>query len=252
MNPIRPLRLRIVLGLGLGLALALPAAAPAAETVVLAAGRDNTLSENANGTLSNGAGTGFFVGRTSQVSGSIRRALLWFDVAAAIPAGATITAVRLQLSLSQTVAPASNIGAHEVGASWGEGTSDAGPAGGSGAPSQAGDATWKHRFFPGTNWTTLGGDFAAVASATIGVDGPGTYVWGSTPGLVADVQGWIDAPAGNHGWLLRGNEATAPTVNKFESRESTLAALRPALTIEYELPVPAETSTWGRVKGDYR
>jgi len=223
-----------------------------ADSVTIGAGRDNTLYESATGSLSNGAGPSFFVGRTNQITGSIRRGLVWFDVAAAVPAGATIQSVQLKLTMSQTTSGAMNLGLHRVSAAWGEGASDAGLAGGSGVPAQPGDATWKHRFHPGTLWTALGGDFAALAGATVSVDAAGEYVWGSTPELVADVQAWLAAPADNHGWLLRGNEGVAPSVKKFESRETTDPAFRPALTIEYSLPVPAVPATWGRVKDGYR
>jgi hypothetical protein len=226
--------------------------APAgAEVITLDAGRDNTLYESATGNVSNGAGPSIFAGRTNQATGSIRRGLVWFDVAAAVPAGSTILAARLKLTMSQTTAGAMNVGLHRVSAAWGEGASDGGAAGGTGAPAQAGDATWKHRFYPGTLWANPGGDFAAGASATLSVDAAGDYEWPSTPGLVADVQAWLAAPADNHGWLLRGNEAIAPSVKKFESRESVDPAFRPALTIEYALPVPAVPSSWGRLKGDY-
>ncbi len=256
MNRSFPLRFRpatpIGVGFLVGLAFLAPAGRAAADSAVLGAGRDNTLYESSGGVLSNGAGNGFFAGRTAQVSNSIRRGLVWFDVAAAVPAGATITSVELRLTASQVTLGASGVGAHRVTASWGEGTSDAGVAGGSGAPSQAGDATWQHRFFPGTAWAALGGDFVAAASATVAVDGPGVYVWGSTPALVADVQAWLATPASNHGWLLRGNEAAGQTVKKFESRESTATASRPSLTIVYQIATPAEPSTWGRMKGLYR
>jgi hypothetical protein len=230
-----------------------PLAVPAgADEITIGAGRDNTLYESVTGNISNGAGAAFFAGRTNQTTGSIRRGLLWFDVAAAIPAGSTILSARLKLTMSQTTSGAMNVGLHRVSAAWGEGASDAGAAGGTGAPAQAGDATWKHRFYPATLWAAPGGDFAAAASATLSVDAAGDYVWSSTPGLVSDVQAWLGAPADNHGWLLRGNEAVAPSVKKFESRESGDPAFRPALTIEYAQPVPVAPSTWGRIKGDYR
>src|SRR4029453_9619768 len=64
-----------------------------AGTVVLVARRDATLIESASGSLANGAGPFLFAGRTSQSSESIRRAVLAFDVAAAVPRGALIRSV---------------------------------------------------------------------------------------------------------------------------------------------------------------
>jgi len=93
---------------------------------------------------------------------------------------------------------------HEL-ESWGEGTTGAGGSiGGTGQGSTAnpGDATWNARMFPGTLWTTPGGDHDAIASATLSVTSVinNPYTWLSTPGLVSDVQGWLDTPATNFGW----------------------------------------------------
>jgi hypothetical protein len=235
------------------LVLALLVAGPArADVVTLVPGRDNTLYEQAAGTLSNGAGPSFFAGRTAQATNSIRRGLVWFDVAAALPAGAVISGATLRLSLTGTSGGSFAAGLHRVSASWGEGASNAGDSGGGGAPALAGDATWRHRVFPGTLWTTAGGDFAAAASASIAVGDLDDYTWGSTAAMVADAQAWLDAPADNHGWLVRGTESSAPSSKKFESRQSSTPALRPLLTLEYTLPTPAVAATWGRVKAGYR
>ncbi len=239
--------------LGLIATLLAPAVtAQAGTTLVIGASRDNTLYESATGSTSNGAGPSFFAGRTNQATNSIRRGLIWFDIAGVVPNGSTILSVELKLTMSQTTSGAAGVGLHRVSAAWGEGASDGGAAGGTGAPALAGDATWRHTFFPGSLWTTLGGDFAALASATLPVEAAGTYVWTSTPGMVADAQAWLDNPATNFGWLLRGNEAAAPSVKKFESRESSDPAIRPALTITYETPTPAVPGTWGRLKAGYR
>ena len=55
-----------------------------AETVRIEAGRDATLIEHPDGARANGSGPFFFVGRTSQGQNSVRRTLIWFDVAAAL------------------------------------------------------------------------------------------------------------------------------------------------------------------------
>ena len=55
--------------------------------------------------------------------------------------------------------------------------------------------------------------------------------------MVSDVQSWVDAPAGNHGWLLLGDETVLGAAKRFGSRESTFVNERPVLTIEYT-PVP--------------
>lgn len=232
--------------------LALGADVARAVIVTIPAGRDNTLYETSAGNVSNGAGPSFFAGRTNEFSNSIRRGLLWFDVAGAVPSGSTILGAALRLSLSATGGGADPVSLHRATASWGEGTSNAGASGGTGAPATAGDATWLHRFFATTSWTSPGGDFVAAPSATILVAAPGDYTWGSNAALVAEVQAWLDVPAGNFGWLVRGDESAQPTSKRFESRQSPTPALRPLLTIEYTQAVPATPATWGRVKGHYR
>jgi hypothetical protein len=224
-----------------------------ADVVTLPCALDNTLYESATGALSNGIGPTMFAGRTAQATNSRRRAVLFFNVAQSVPASATIVAVTLTLSMSQAATPgAQSIELHRVLASWGEGTSDAGPSGGSGAPATTGDATWKHRFFNTTSWSVLGGDFAAAASASQSVAVEGPYVWGSTPGMVADVQAWLSTPAVNQGWLLLGNEAVVSSVKRFETREAVDPLARPVLTITYDRSTPATATTWGAIRSLYR
>ena len=105
-------------------AIAFPGAA-LAKTLVLPALRDATLIESADGSLANGSGPYFFAGRTGQTSGSIRRALLAFDVAAQVPPGAKVTAARLTLQMSQSNAGAVGVSLHRVLTDWGEGASSA-------------------------------------------------------------------------------------------------------------------------------
>ena len=73
---------------------------PAQTTVAVPCARDNTLYQSATGTVSNGQGNSLFVGVTS--GGSVRRTLLKFDVAAAVPAGARIVAAALSIQVVQT------------------------------------------------------------------------------------------------------------------------------------------------------
>ncbi len=140
-------------------------ASASASTVSLAATRDNTLIETADGSLSNGAGPAVYAGRTSQSSGSIRRALLAFDVAGNLPAGALITSATLHLHRTGGPQSPSPLSLHRVQAEWGEGTSSW--DGGQGAPATASDATWIHTLHPTSEWNLPGGDFAAVASSNL-------------------------------------------------------------------------------------
>jgi|SRR4029453_11537330 hypothetical protein len=200
-----------------------------AAIIVINPSKDNTLYEYdpAEGDHSNGAGFHFFAGENAM--GELRRGVLAFDVAGAIPAGTTITAVSLTMNMSMTPAGALTIELHKLLADWGEGTSHAPMGEGDGAPATPNDATWRHRFFDTIFWTNEGGDFSATVSASQSVGDIGQYTWTSAQ-MVADVQSWLDDSASNFGWLVLGDESAAATAKRFDTRES---ASPPMLTIQY-------------------
>jgi hypothetical protein len=202
-----------------------------AGIMVINPSKDNTLYEYdpAEGDHSNGAGLHFFAGENGM--GELRRGVLAFDVAGAIPAGATITAVSLTLNMSMTPAGPETVELHKLLADWGEGTSHAPMGEGDGAPATPNDATWRHRFFDTIFWTNEGGDFSATVSASQSVGSVGQYTWSSRQ-MVADVQSWLDEPASNFGWLVLGDETTIATAKRFDTRES---ASPPMLTIQYRV-----------------
>jgi len=204
------------------------------DVIDIGAVRDNTLYEDFQGSLSNGAGQHMFAGATAGFA--YRRALTAFDVAGAVPSGATILNVSLTLHLSQTISSDKVVSLHRSLANWGEGASHAPGEEGSGGPAAPGDATWKHTFYDTQLWTTLGGDFdpTASASAIIG-ESFGFYTWASTSAMVEDVQGWLDNPAAAFGWQLIGDESTPFTAKRFDTRENPNQAFRPVLTIEYQV-----------------
>lgn len=204
-----------------------------AATVTLEPSKDNTLYESGDGSLSNGSGQHLFVGTTS--SGSGRRALLAFDVSRSIPRGSRVTSVRLRLTVSRTVVGPKKVEVYRVAADWGEGASDASAQEGAGAAAQTGDATWVHRFFDSSRWANPGGDFAPTASAVADVGSNGPSSWGPTPGLIADVQAWVDNPSSNFGWLLLVSGG-GQSAKRFESREAGNAAQRPQLVVEFTPP----------------
>jgi spore coat protein A len=206
---------------------------PCGLTVTLQAAKDNTLYESATGALSNGAGTKMLASKNS--SNLLRRGLIQFDLST-IPAGATIQGATLTL-YNVEVSNSATLSLHRASASWGEGTSLATGTEDAGAAATTGDATWIHRFYPSTGWTAAGGDFAATASASATVVGAGSYVW-SSAAITADIQGWVDGPATNFGWVVRGKESGAGNaLKRFESRQSTDIAHRPRLDVTY-LPPP--------------
>ena len=211
----------------------------AADQVVLEPVKDNTIFEEDE--LSNGRGTGLFAG----VNGSddIRRALLAFGVAESIPAGSTIVSAQLSLRVTMSTSSNQTMTVHRLLADWGEGASNSNEMGGGmGADAEPGDATWTFRLFDTSTWTNEGGDFVAAASATQVVGNSGTETWGSNAAMVADVQGWLDAPAGNFGWIVVGDESDSPTSKRFGSREAGSTS-RPKLTINFDPPAGVPTAT---------
>lgn len=202
------------------------------QHIDLTSSKDNTLFENGTGSLSDGAGVHLFAGKTN--TGSRRRAVMAFDLSQ-IPAGATITGVTLTLHISQTVSGTETMTLHAVAADWGEGASNAGVfRDGDGTPAKTNDATWLHRFFSATRWSNAGGDFdsSVDASAAAGAAGE-DIVFNATTAMIARVQGWLDHPSTNFGWMVIGNENATRTTKEIESRESPSASTRPTLAIDY-------------------
>ena len=201
-----------------------------ADIINITPSKDNTLYQYdpADGDTSNALGFHLFAGKTAM--GELRRGVLAFNIAGSIPAGSTITGVTLSMNMSRTpINVAYPVELHKLLADWGEGTSQASGEEGDGAPATPNDATWRHRFFDTIFWAAQGGDFSATVSASQSVSVVGPYTWSSQQ-MVADVQDWLDNPAGNFGWLVLGDEKPTLTAKRFDTRES---ANPPVLTIEY-------------------
>jgi hypothetical protein len=226
--------------------------AAVSDVVNLAPSKDNTLIQTSDpdGQLSNALGD-IFVGRTNQaIALSIRRGLVAFDIAGSVPAGSTITEVTL--SVRDVVGSNGDhaVALHRLLQDWGEGTSF--QNGGSGVAATDGDATWLYTHFNAStpaaspSWTTPGGSYDPAASAsTVILDDLGAgqvFNWSSSsnPQMLVDVQGWLDNPAANCGWLLLGNESQGLTVKRFNSGESTTAPnVPPVLSVRYLIPEPS-------------
>jgi len=54
--------------------------------------------------------------------------------------------------------------------------------------------------------------------------------------MTADVQGWLDNPSLSFGWCLVGDESTAATAKRFQSRESGATTARPQLVVDFTPP----------------
>lgn len=210
-----------------------------ADVVTLPAARDNTLWNDQSGGTSSGQGHELFVGRAGgTASFPIRRGLIAFDVAALIPAGATINSAQLTLTRTNGNNVARTIELHRTLATWGEGASVG--TSGQGAPSAPDDATWIHRTYPTANWAAAGGDFDASISASTIVGGPGVFTFGPSAALTADVQAWLDGSAVSAGWLLKDSvETQSMTTHVFGTREHVDPAARPLLVVDF---TPAQST----------
>jgi hypothetical protein len=209
--------------------------APSSErTAFVEADRDATLIEDPAGALANGSGPNLFAGHTAQELGGVRRGLIRFDVASAVPPDANIEAVELTLHLAPSNPTPRTIALHRVLDDWGEGPSAS--AGGQGRPAEPGDVTWLHTRYDEELWARPGSQFVARGSADAEVGSEGLHVWPSTRALVRDVRIWLRAPHRNFGWVLIGDEAELQSSKSFASREHPQVSLRPRLAVTYRLP----------------
>ncbi|NUP90795.1 MAG: DNRLRE domain-containing protein [Candidatus Sumerlaeia bacterium] len=232
------------------LSAALAAALPAGTVTISGATNvdDATLYENSPGGNA-GAFPGFFAGLNG--NGSPRRGVIRFDVSA-IPPGSTVTGVTLSLEVDHlgggTLADTHTV--HRLFGPWTEGAgSGTGGNGGGGGTSSPGGVTWSARADGLRLWDSPGGDFveAPSASAHVGT-GLGSVAF-TGPGLVEDVQLWLDHALGNGGWLIRGTEIEPGTARRYVSSEGN-AATAPRLTVAYDEPAGPITLTGPEVTDD--
>jgi len=206
--------------------------ARAAEVATLTPQQDAAIYAE-NGNNANGKGNFIFIGRNA--GNNARRSLIQFDIAGAIPAGSTITSVSLGVTVSNGQGGNRNALLLPMTQAWSEGPTITNP-GGAGAAATTGDSTWTHHNFNTSLWATAGGDFdnsvlTDIASINTGPAGVG--VWPSSPRLVSTVQGWLDTPSSNHGWLIQGDETAATTAKQIHSGDN--ATGKPQLSITFLL-----------------
>ncbi len=205
-----------------------------------------------NGECGSGLGDRLYFGDT--VSFGERRGLLRFDLTS-IPAGSTITAATLSLTLVRARADNSTVSVRRLLQPWSEGPSIF--TRGSGVPALPGDVTWLTRTFattPAQPWITPGGDFVPTISSSQVVGGvvfpvlSVPYAFVGTQ-LAVDVQNWVNQPSTNYGWIILGSVgASGQSVAKaFASREHLVPSERPSLTVTFtptapiseDIPIPA-------------
>lgn len=222
-------------------------------SVSIPAQKDNTIFSD---TVPTGGITGYpsdalgylYAGRTGTNHGPyLRRALISFDIAGQLPAGAQIQTAQLKLRPTKLgpAAAGKTLALHRLSQTWGEGTSENLSDLGFGAQATTNDATWAARFYSPTSpqaWTTNGGAYTSTASASAVVALPTTTL-PSTSQMVSDVQGWLTTPASNAGWILRGSETVNETVIQFSSVQK--GGFPPVLEVTYEgAPTATRYETW--------
>lgn len=205
-----------------------------ADELSLVAARDTTLYETPT-SYSNGKGRYFFVGRNGRHSA--RRALIAFDVAGALPAGAKVKKATLTLTMSRGQTRPNSVNLYRITGPWGEGVSLATGEEGGGAPASDGDATWTHRVWPSILWSVPGGDFEALVRASSTVLDQGSYGWSSAE-LTADVQDFLDHPQTNNGWILVADQDPAASSKRFNGHDNLVGA-GPTLRVSYDPPQSA-------------
>jgi hypothetical protein len=213
-----------------------------ADIVILHPSADTTLHENFPDN-NMGAQPWFNAGTTQ--NGPRTRGLMQFDISGSLPAGAIINSVALTIEVVKQPADGdapSNFELHRMLVGWGEGMGVGFPPT-LGAPAQLGEACWNSpAAMTGAQWGAPGGlagvDFAAQRSADTFIYSVNfsPYTFGTSSGLIADVQSWLDHPQSNFGWMmLTESENEIFSARRFASREDPFRA--PILEIEFT-PVP--------------
>ena len=146
---------------------------------------------------------------------NVRRALLKFDTATRVPAGATIRSARLTLTLKKTDSPTRKLGVYRVT-----------------HPFQEDQATWYTRK-RGYQWTSAGGDLSAkLSDVTVGTE-PGSKI---TIDLTSLVQSTVKGSFGSRYTrvaLVDIGARSNDSYKEFHSSESRDLSARPVLTIVY-------------------
>ena len=197
--------------------------------------KDTTIYQESSN--ANALGNSLFTGNTA--NGNARRALIKFDLSS-IPAGSTINSASLTLMINRTTTGPSVVTIHRLTRDWGATTSQASGGEGSGGLPGPGDATWLTTAWQqGPNWSTPGGDFLPNTAPPIGAGAVNTPAVFS--GLAGEVQLFVNQPASNFGWLLKGDEVADVSAKRYASSENPGAG--PRLTVTYT-PPPTNRQRW--------
>ncbi len=186
------------------------------DVISLVSVADTTISEG-NAAHTNPSADTMIVGRLGpNGGGSKSRGLIRFDLSA-IPAGAVITSATFTVSVTISHIPnaTDTLSIHRLNVNWEEA-----------------EATWDAGEVP---W--VGGEFAQPADSTLAMQGTNTFIFPSTPQMIATAQLWLTNASSNYGFvLLNQNEETLANARRIRTRESVTG--QPALTIGYTTAPP--------------
>jgi len=143
-------------------------------------------------------------------AGEMQRSIVKFDVSS-IPSGTVITNATLWLysfNPVQVKGSTGFYGAYRLTQDWNELTS-----------------TWN------VPWTTSGGDFEGVPDATAPKQSATAAPCWYSFDVTARVQGWINAPSGNYGWLIKCTDEMLHNQDEFYALDTANASYRPKLVV---------------------
>jgi hypothetical protein len=218
------------------------------ETAIFAESPDNNL------------GAGNLIAGTNAFGGDNARSLLEFNIAAVIPPGSVINSVTFQIGTirQSNRANPSAYELHRMLKDWNEG--NGGVNVNNGSLALAGETTWNSQFHGSALWSAPGGqagtEFVSLASGVGPVINSGDIIYSiaSSPGLIADVQEWLDHASFNDGWIFLGSaEGTPGTARRFSSTEvpgaGIASALTPRIVVDYSAVPEPGTALWGAALG---
>lgn len=180
-------------------------------------GTEDTALEQLGPNNNNSADTVLYAGRSGTYD-AYQILFKFNDVvgggASQIPQGATVTDVRLVLTITdQSTFSNPTFSINRMLVSWSD------------------TSTWSS-MGSGVD----GSEARLIADVTLAESGNKTYTVGSTAALVATVQGWVNDPSTNHGWYIFNDDYSSRV--GFASSEAATVAQRPRLEVTYTLPTP--------------
>ena len=201
----------------------------------------DTFINSASPSNNNGHSYSIFTGTNGM--GGLMRGLVQFTMPAQLQGRVTVSSV--QFGLTTQLFPGGNTGTaaiaqlRAISEGWIEGNGFGNTQGtyvvGEACGGGIFGATWdRPNCIGGTFWAAAGATVSASLSGSVSVPASGgtPVVWPSQPGMIGDVQNWIDTPSSNHGWRIStSTEGISGQAQRFVSKEGEAGA--PSLVFTY-------------------